>query len=72
MVKHVKFIRVPSAIDALMPFDCLNSLIFSVVSHNFVSSGWNFMTLTLNIYDYSVVIKVKCQGVIPYRGVIVL
>ena len=39
-----------------MPFDCLNFNDFSVVSHNFVTNGWNWK---LNIYDYGVVVYVK-------------
>ena len=44
-----------SSIEELLPFDCLNFYVFSVVSHNFVSNGWNLMKLILNIYDHGVV-----------------
>ena len=62
----LNFIRVPSAIDELLPFHCLN-FNFSAVGHNFVSNGWNLMKLILNIYDYGVVMHVRFhQGVICY------
>ena len=40
-------------------------MIFSVLRHNFVSNGWNFLKLLLNIYDQCVVMHVKFhEGVI--------
>ena len=32
---------------------------FSVVSHNFVSIGWNLIKLILHIYNHGVVMNVK-------------
>ena len=37
----------------------LGSMIFSVVSHTFVSNGWNLMKNVINIYDYGVVMHVQ-------------
>ena len=50
------------------PFVCL-----SVLSHNYVTNRWNFMELTLNIYDNNVVMHMKFHRVvISYRGIIAL
>ena len=66
-------IRVSSVIEEMLPFDCLNFKIFFVLSHNFVSNGWTFMKLILNINDHDMAMHVKFhQGVISYRGVIAL
>ena len=54
-----------SVIKELLPFDCLNFNDFSVLSHNFVSNGRNFMKLIFYIYDHTAVMHLKChQGVI--------
>ena len=53
-----KHYSVSSVIEELLPFDCLNFNVFSVFSHNFVTNGWNFMKLILNIYDHGVVMHV--------------
>ena len=48
----------------LLPFDCLILVNLSVLNHNLVSNGWNFMELILSIYDHCVIMHVKfCQGV---------
>ena len=62
----LSFIRVYSAtsIEKLLPFDCLNFNIFSLVSHYFVSNGWNLMRLTFYVYYHSEVMHVKFIGVI--------
>ena len=71
---HLSFIRVSSVIEELLPFDYLNfNDFFSILSHNYVTKGWNFMKLILNIYEHVVVMHVKVhQGVKSYRGVIAL
>ena len=35
------------------------SICLSVLSHNYVTNGWNFMKLILNIYDHGVVMHMK-------------
>ena len=50
-------------------------MIFSVLSHNLVSNGWNFMQLILSIHDHGVVVVMHlkfCQGILSNRGVIAL
>ena len=48
-------------------------MIFSILSHNIVSNGWNFTNPILSIYDHSVVIHMKfCQDILGKRGVIAL
>ena len=63
-----------SVTEELLPIDCLNFNDFSsVLSHNFVTKGLNFMRLILSIYDLIVVVHVKFyQVVISYRAVIAL
>ena len=46
-------------------------MIYSVLSHNKVSNGSNFMKLILSIYDLSMVMHVKfCQDILGNRGVL--
>ena len=62
-----------SVIEAILPFNCVNFNDLSVLSHYFVSNGWIFKKLILNIYIYDngLVMHVNVhQGVISYRGVI--
>ena len=66
--------RFSSVVEELLSFVCLNFNDFSVLSHNLISSGWNFMKLILSIYDHSLMmIHVKLhEEVISCREVIVL
>ena len=65
---HLKFVQVQIAIEKLVAFDCLHfNDFFSVLSHNLVSNGWNFMKLILSIYDHGVVMHPKfCQDILNY------
>ena len=60
-----------SIIEELLPFDCLlfNDF-FSVLSHNFVSNGLNFMQLILSIHDHGVVVVMHLK--FCNRGIIAL
>ena len=70
---HVKFNQGAISYRGVIAHWLPKLLCFSVVSHDFVSNGWNLIKLILNIYDHSVVIHVKFhQCVIRYRGVIAL
>ena len=58
VVIHVKFHQVFLVIEELMPFDSQNFNDCVVLSHN-VSNGWNFMKLTINVYEHLVVLYVN-------------
>ena len=57
-----------SVIAELLPYDCQNFNVFSVLSHNLETHEWNFLKLILNIYDHSVVMNVMFHlNVVGYR-----
>ena len=65
--------RLPSVVEELMPFVCLNSNDFSSLSHNLLINIMNAMKLILSIHDYSVMMDVQVhEEAICCRGVIAL
>ena len=63
---HVKFMKMPSDEEKLLPFDRLNINDFSIFSHNFVSNGWDLINLILNILPWCGCVR----EVLHNRGVI--